>query len=447
MPMIRTHLLLIGLATASAYAFVPLRAPRCRHILLLEPSAAEERQNEINALREKKVDISRQAQEANVRAYRERAAFEEKRKRSAPPVDKNENDWRTSAAALDRLFSLDAEETLVTQDVEASEDEALALAAEAEAARYKEELANIDERIATLSGDTAAAEAARAIAEGAAAARAAADAAGPQAKRARATALEKAADAAAEKAARERQKAADARAQAEAAAEAARAIVERAASIEAPPTLSSSASTSSPSGRSAAELEGELSKLRVTLADLEADGLPPESLAPLRSQIEALEAEARKEQQKKNEEAGDKSYVRDFYAAADGWAATVADCRAERDAADAAAASAANALKEAMAAVALEGARSAGDELLSLELRARGLREASTAADLAAAQAADRYRQAVGEAQAGCEQAATMARTRAEALNAVADEAEACADRAVDALGEAMRVAEEARGG
>ena len=47
--------------------------------------------------------------------------------------------------------------------------------------------------------------------------------------------------------------------------------------------------------------------------------------------------------------------------------------------------------------------------------------------------------------QAGCEQAVTMARTRAEQLKAVADEAERVADLATEALGEAMRVAEEAR--
>ena len=38
-----------------------------------------------------------------------------------------------------------------------------------------------------------------------------------------------------------------------------------------------------------------------------------------------------------------------------------------------------------------------------------------------------------------------MARTRAEQLKAVADEAERVADLATEALGEAMRVAEEAR--
>ena len=49
------------------------------------------------------MDLTRQAQEANVRAYRERAAFEEKRKKTAAPLPTD------ARAALDRLFSLDAD--------------------------------------------------------------------------------------------------------------------------------------------------------------------------------------------------------------------------------------------------------------------------------------------------------------------------------------------------
>ena len=240
----RTILVIQILATTTAYMLFNIHAPsstrdvfssicapstitRC-HCAIMR-TEAEERAAKIYALREKKVDLTREAQQANARAYRERAAFEEKRKKAARS---DENDWRTSAAALDKLFNLEADATLASQQIEASEDEALALAAEAEAARYTEEIAQIDEEIAMLSGDTAAAEAARATAEGAAAVRAKADAAGPQVEQARATALEKAADAAADKAVRERQKAAEALAEADAAAACAKAIVERAARME-----------------------------------------------------------------------------------------------------------------------------------------------------------------------------------------------------------------------
>ena len=60
--------------------------------------SAVERERLLSEL-EKKVDLTRQAQEANVKAYRERAAFEEARKRASPPPPADPR------AALDALFS------------------------------------------------------------------------------------------------------------------------------------------------------------------------------------------------------------------------------------------------------------------------------------------------------------------------------------------------------
>ena len=190
---------------------------------IMMASPAEERQQLINNLRTEKVEVTRQAQEAKARAYRERAAFEEKCKAAAKsvvpaaPTD--------AKAALNRLFTLDVDEVKVTQEVQASREEVLALTAEADAARFAEQLAELDEDIALLSGDEAAAEAARARADVAVAARLAADKAMPQSQRVQASALEKAAVAAALDAVVVQKRAAAARAEAEAEASVARAAV------------------------------------------------------------------------------------------------------------------------------------------------------------------------------------------------------------------------------
>ena len=84
------------------------------------------------------------------------------------------------------------------------------------------------------------------------------------------------------------------------------------------------------------------------------------------------------------------------------------------------------------------------DVVLSLEMEARGLRDASAKADEAAATADARSVQAINEVQAGCSQAATMALTRARAAKAAAAEAARAEIDAVSAAVEAMREAAQA---
>ena len=92
----------------------PSTAASSRHSVTTM-NEAEERQRLINQLREQKVDLSRQMQEANARAYRANAELQERKKKRAAersgtqsggsggtPADKQR-------AALEAMFSLSIE--------------------------------------------------------------------------------------------------------------------------------------------------------------------------------------------------------------------------------------------------------------------------------------------------------------------------------------------------
>ena len=126
------------------------------------------------------------------------------------------------------------------------------------------------------------------------------------------------------------------------------------------------------------------------------------------------------------------------------WDLTVAEREEERLEAASAAADAAEKLETVMASARRAAEDKLVDVVLSLEMEARGLRDASAKADEAAATADARSVQAINEVQAGCSQAATMALTRARAAKAAAAEAARAEIDAVSAAVEAMREAAQA---
>ena len=218
-----TIVLAIAASASSAMLLRPVLAPRHSSVMMAE-TPAEERQRLLTELRNEKVDVARAAQEAGIRAYRARAEAEEKIKKRAPPPSSAPLSTDEARAALNAMFAL-SDDIAVTQEVDASEEEVRAVAAEAEAAQFTERLALIDERIAMLLGDGSAAVLAKARAESAAAAQQDAGVAGSKAKRAQAAALSKVAEGKVLSATRAQQRAKLAAAAAEAAALAAQAAV------------------------------------------------------------------------------------------------------------------------------------------------------------------------------------------------------------------------------
>ena len=152
------------------------------NMLAAASPSPEEIQRNLVELREMKVDLSRQLQEANIRAYRANAELEQMRKKRASQREKPAvSGLSGQKAALEAMFSLDASAAEAEQEEDALAESELAAEAEAEAARYTLLIAEVDAQIAALSGSSG--EAAQALATMAAAASSAATATGLQAKR------------------------------------------------------------------------------------------------------------------------------------------------------------------------------------------------------------------------------------------------------------------------
>ena len=110
---------------------------------------------QINALREQKIDLLRQAQEAAGKAYRARADAEAAQKKRA--ADRREQSMTSAVldqrAMLESMLSLSSDKAAVEQDVDAAEEAELIANAEAEEAGFRKLVAAIELEIADLTGE------------------------------------------------------------------------------------------------------------------------------------------------------------------------------------------------------------------------------------------------------------------------------------------------------